>query len=381
MNAEVVKSSLRGQWIGRTLGSNLGTVTANIDERPSRYEGAVYLQSDDPSVPSIFAKFETATKDHEFRGVRTKLILAIHPLTGLPVYWHEIKHLYADGMGISSWADVDGKLENGSLNLSWNTDIELAGSAVLMRPDMNKPSEIRGSKKDWGEFKEYVAGLEGRNYLFRGQNEPWRLRTSFHRAGRADFARFLDEDIQELHRHLSSRTKHLFDLRRGEENGAFFSLIQHHGYPTPILDWTYSPYVAAFFAYRGISNQEAGLALPDSVVRILVFDQAQWKRDYPQLQVLAPAAPHFSIIDFIAVENERLIPQQAASTVTNVDDIESYIQTRQANGKTYMWAIDLPVSERRHVVNELGYMGLTAGSLFPGLDGACEELKERNFDI
>jgi len=26
-------------------------------------------------------------------------------------------------------------------------------------------------------------------------------------------------------------------------------------------------------------------------------------------------------------------------------------------------------------------MGITAGSLFPGLDGACEEPAERNFEI
>jgi len=47
----------------------------------------------------------------------------------------------------------------------------------------------------------------------------------------------------------------------------------------------------------------------------------------------------------------------------------------------YLTAIDLPVREREKVVCELGYMGITAGSMFPGLDGACEELKERNFDI
>ncbi len=75
-----------------------------------------------------------------------------------------------------------------------------------------------------------------------------------------------------------------------------------------------------------------------------------------------------------------MIPQQAASTVTNIDDIESYIKLIEANRKTYLWAIDLPVSERRTVVQELSYMGITAGSLFPGLDGACEELRERNFE-
>jgi len=39
----------------------------------------------------------------------------------------------------------------------------------------------------------------------------------------------------------------------------------------------------------------------------------------------------------------------------------------------------LPASERRHVMQELALMGITAGSLFPGLDGACESLKEQNF--
>jgi hypothetical protein len=30
-------------------------------------------------------------------------------------------------------------------------------------------------------------------------------------------------------------------------------------------------------------------------------------------------------------------------------------------------------------MKELALMGITAGSLFPGLDGACEELRERLF--
>ena len=75
-----------------------------------------------------------------------------------------------------------------------------------------------------------------------------------------------------------------------------------------------------------------------------------------------------------------MIPQQAASTITNVDDIEPYIRSLETNGKTYLWAIDLLVSDRRQVVGDLSYMGITAGSLFPGLDGACEELTERNTD-
>jgi hypothetical protein len=65
--------------------------------------------------------------------------------------------------------------------------------------------------------------------------------------------------------------------------------------------------------------------------------------------------------------------------VLNVD--ESYIKAKETSGQTYLQAIDLPVSERRKAMRELGYMGITAGALFPGLDGACEEFRERNFDI
>jgi hypothetical protein len=62
-------------------------------------------------------------------------------------------------------------------------------------------------------------------------------------------------------------------------------------------------------------------------------------------------------------------------------NIEGYIQSKESAAKKYLWAIDMPMSDRRHVVNELSYMGITAGSMFPGLDGACEELKEQDFEI
>ena len=77
-----------------------------------------------------------------------------------------------------------------------------------------------------------------------------------------------------------------------------------------------------------------------------------------------------------------MIPQQAASTVTNVDDIEAFIKLAEVGkGIQYLEAIDLPKRERRRVMNELAYMGITAGSLFPGFDGACEQLAERNFEL
>jgi hypothetical protein len=87
-------------------------------------------------------------------------------------------------------------------------------------------------------------------------------------------------------------------------------------------------------------------------------------------------------MNFIAIDNDRMLPQQAVSTMTNIDDIESFIRYNEKRHHTeYLHIIDLPKKERKKVMIELSYMGITASSLFPGLDGACEALRERFFDI
>jgi len=50
------------------------------------------------------------------------------------------------------------------------------------------------------------------------------------------------------------------------------------------------------------------------------------------------------------------------------------------NQKRYLVTIDIPASERRLVMRELSFMGVTAATLFPGLDGICGTLKERFFN-
>ena len=371
---------MKGQWVGTYTGSTDGSIIVNVDERPSLCQGVAYLNESDRTHPSTAAFFKTLNKENDFQ-FRTDLILPIDPRSGVPGPWESIKQLYQEGIAISTYADVNGTWGSDSLKLSWSTEIGATGTCVLPRSMADKPSELVAEELTWETYKNHVAMLEPRKYLFRGQKQAWRLRTSFHRSGRADLSTFINKDIPVLHKHLSARTKHVFNLTIPDENGAFFNLIQHLDYPTPLLDWTYSPYVAAFFAYRGISNKKAAHADPKDRVRIHVFDQEQWRADWNQLLQLLSAGPHLSIGEFLAIENERMIPQQAASTFTNVDDIESYILSREDDDKKYLRAIDLPAHDRKLVIRELGVMGITAGSLFPGLDGACEELTERNFEI
>ena len=370
---------MNGQWMGQYTGSSPGSIIVNLDDMGDHYEGSAFLINTDKQLPGVVAVLKTNDKTRNFK-FKTSIIFAIDPRTNLINTWDNVKQLYP-GVIFSKEAEVSGDWDEKRLVLSWSTNQGITGSATLPKSKAGKPSEQKPLIHGWDHYKKHVSSLESRRYLFRGQNAPWRLRTNFHRSGRAELGRFLTQDIQTLHKHLSARTKHIFNLAIADENGAFFNLVQHHGYPTPLLDWTYSPYVAAFFAFWHISNSDAAKAKVGQKVRIFVFDQKRWREDFNQPLLLNAVSPYFSIIEPLAIDNERMIPQQAASSVTNIDDIESYIKSKESTEKKYLYVIDLSVKERKKVIRELSCMGITAGALFPGLDGACEELKERFFEV
>jgi hypothetical protein len=157
---------------------------------------------------------------------------------------------------------------------------------------------------------------------------------------------------------------------------AFLNLVQHHGFPTPLLDWTFSPFIAAYFAYKGAR------AVRGKKVRVFVFDISIWHRDWERSQVLLPGNFHLTTLEPLSINNPRAGPQQSLTSVTNVDDVETYIGVQELRTKrTYLRAIDLPAIERKHALAELALMGISAGSLFPGLDGMCGQLRERYYDF
>ena len=370
---------MKGQWVGNYLGTNTGEVIIEIDELRDCFEGVAYLYDSNTDLPATFAPFRTPNKSNSFN--LSVNLGPIDKLTGNPSNWQEVQSQYP-GVTFPSTADTKWNLSSNSLEIKWTTNIGTFGTMSLPKSKSDKPSEIKPLQiHSWKDFKDFAIKFEPYQNVFRGQenSSPWRLRTHFHRAGRSDLLRFINQDIPELHRNLSHLTAHQFKLENPAENGSFFALAQHHGYPTPLLDWTYSPFVAAYFAYNDLTRDKR---TDGRHVRIFIFKRKQWFADYPQIPKLAPARPHFSMLDIVALNNPRMVQQQALVSVTNIDDIESYIRNReQDRGQTYLEVIDLPASSRKEVMQELSLMGITAGSLFPGLDGVCRQLKERFFDL
>jgi len=43
----------------------------------------------------------------------------------------------------------------------------------------------------------------------------------------------------------------------------YMQYLRHFGFPSPLLDWSYSPYVAAYFAFRDVSNKAESVAIYD----------------------------------------------------------------------------------------------------------------------
>ncbi len=365
---------LSGQWIGYASGTNQGLTVVELDDCGDRLRGCAYL-FEAADIPGSLVRFDVANGPLFLKFEAP--VIPFDSRYSRVIGRQQLPEAFPD-FDFPEKVEISLELKRGKLFAKWHTDIGTNGNSTLEASRADKKSRYAPDPNitTWAEFKEKVSSIEPHRYMFRGQSVTARLRTAFHRTRRKDLLTFLNEDIQQAHRVLTAQTKHVFRLNDPQENGAFWNLLQHHGYPTPLLDWTLSPFVAAFFAYRHGAKRQSG----DQNIRIFMFDRAQWEADYTQMQSATLLPPHFSILEALTIENTRALPQQAISSVTNVDDIEDYIARMEAaSSNNYLDVIDLPFSERQLVMRELSLMGITAGSLFPGLDGACEELRGRFF--
>lgn len=235
----------------------------------------------------------------------------------------------------------------------------------------------------WESYKEWVGSTVkgGDQYYFRGQRKSdWKLQTSFHRYSEKTgitMLDYLDKVIPEVNYYVSATQNEHVDLSNEIQFGALLAKLQHHGFPTPLLDWTLSPYIAAYFAFKDVDPH-----IPDnSKVSISIFDINLWSKIYTQPLNLRETTPFVSSFRPLAKNNPRMIQQMAVTTATNISDLTAHLtHCGSTSGHVFLYNAELPVSERRVVMNELNLMGINSMTMFPDFDGICSSMKERFFN-
>jgi hypothetical protein len=231
----------------------------------------------------------------------------------------------------------------------------------------------------WDDFKRNIRNvLPGahdydiyKQYLFRGQGSAdWALRSTFDRnysdqqaASRDTLAKDLIEEFYEECARYSAWRYDMGDPR-------VLAMAQHHGLPTRLLDWSFSPYVAAYFAYSWFMFEKPADRKGNVAIWILDREMVARKAPEGQLQII-------SVQDH---ENNRLGNQFGLFTYlkTNESNLEDYLTSPAVNLAKALVKVELPRAEAGPALMDLILMGIHHGTIFPGREGIAQTIKLRN---
>lgn len=249
---------------------------------------------------------------------------------------------------------------------------------------VNDPHLVVGK---WEAFRAWAGGMARVGLihnLYRGEsNHTWPLRTSFHRMGKTyTLKQYITQIIPGIYDEVATIADRQWNLQNTYGFLSFLAFLQHHGFPTPLLDWTRSPYIAAYFAFEGVKDTG-----PESDnVSVYWFQVEDFVKAWKQMVDLEVDIPHVSVVPTSAMGNPKQHIQQGVFTFSTVDDLMVHMSgleaAGQAEGKSiapYIIEYQMPITEKPAALRDLTLMGITHTSLFPGVDGLCRALKQRYF--
>lgn len=375
---------ISGQWFGTFTSSDVdgkeaGPVIVNLDRRPGGFSGTAYALERRAEIPAgafnitlLAQEGSTDLLGHaRLVGYIEKVKNVVIPRASMSD--DEFKKLFPD---VNEARDVKlaGHVRDATLSVRFETDAPTSGTITAQRKPVGTTTLVDITEMDWQKFRSLMTAKHARGKIYRGQSDPRPLRTAFHRAGRFDTARFGIEDALRIESAVSGVTNWVPPNNNTRTFSALLGIAQHHGYLSPLLDWTRSPYVAAYFACKDVLTQQT----PDPV--IFEFEQEAWTRTHALITNTSAALPGFAFVEAPPLFNPRAIPQQSVLMFCNMDNIErEAIDRGNANDCSYVRAYRLSVPPRI-ALRELRLMGVYAGSLFPGLDGACRGAYEDSLE-
>jgi hypothetical protein len=223
-------------------------------------------------------------------------------------------------------------------------------------------------------------------FLFRGMpSAAYDLRTSLGRLGR-------DAPAVEGHLLRNFRKYARRDPIMDDSTWSWLALGQHHGLPTRLLDWSYSPYVALHFATASLTNFDKDgvvwcidFARTNALLPRALSDVLAEEGSYAfTSEMLDRVAKTLGELDRLAKEpfvlfleasalDERIVNQYAlfsliSSPIASLDD---WLAAHPDLGHR----IVVPAELKWEVRDKLDQLNVTERVLFPGPDGLSAWLK------
>lgn len=131
----------------------------------------------------------------------------------------------------------------------------------------------------WGDCRKLFKVIEG--WIFRGQaNSDWSLQTTLERGAEINSTgiRSIPQVEQNIIDKFQRRAVHYLDKLPEKENTLeWLSLIQHHGGPTRLLDFSYSYYISLFFSIDQAFQESSIYCLNKDLVSKKGLETEKWR--------------------------------------------------------------------------------------------------------
>lgn len=167
----------------------------------------------------------------------------------------------------------------------------------------------------------------------------------------------------------------------------WLALMQHHGAPTRLLDWTMTPYVAAYFALEDANESCAVWAIDYQWCQAKGLDSLRAKDSRLGSLVNLSSPEGFERVMSLGTpgvfpaipprQNTRLTTQQGLFLCLG-DCTKSFEENLLAYGPEvadHVCKIELPPGIRGEALADLYRMNINRATLFPGLDGFAQSIR------
>lgn len=166
----------------------------------------------------------------------------------------------------------------------------------------------------------------------------------------------------------------------------YLIFLRHCGFPSPLLDWSESPYVAAFFAFSEIHR---------GAERVAIFQYQEMPRGLKHIP--DDNEPKIHAINYDFNTHKRHYLQQTSYTicVKNYGVTQGFGKYEEAFSASEQWSCynggehcqdlliqyTIPSSERKKVLRQLDKMNITYVSLFETEDALIKTLALREMEL